>query len=210
MGRLWVAPARSGIWLSLVLRPAIMPAQAAQLTFVSAVVVCLAVREFTGLNATIKWPNDVMFENKKICGILTELSAEIDRINYVVVGIGINVNLRKEDFSSDLSDKATSLFLSSGRTYRRVELLVNMLKIYDNVYQEYQKKGFSYILEKWRELNSTLGHDVNVISQQEAYHGRAVDIDEEGQLVVKTPEGELRYVMVGDVSIRNKEDITKV
>lgn len=205
MGRPWVAPAGSGIWLSLVLRPAIMPAQAAQLTFVSAVAVCQAVREFTGLKATIKWPNDLMLEDKKICGILTELSAEIDRINHVVVGIGLNVNQKKEDFSSDIRDKATSLFLASGRRYRRLDLLVNILKIYDDIYHKYQKQGFSYILEKWRELNSTLGYDVNVISQEETYHGQAVDIDEEGQLVVKTSYGELRYVMVGDISIRKKE-----
>lgn len=205
MSRPWISPASSGLWFSLVLRPPMMPAQAAQLTFLSAVVVCLAIREFTGMEATIKWPNDVMLDGKKICGILTELSAEIDIINYVVAGIGVNVNQHKEDFPSDLSAKATSLLIASGQTYRRVELLAHILKTYDIVYREYQQKGFTYILEKWRELNSTLGHTVNVISQQEKYYGQAVDIDEEGQLVVMTPEKELRYVMVGDVSIRNKE-----
>lgn len=205
MSRHWISPAGSGIWLSLVLRPKMMPAQAAQLTFVSAVAVCLAIREFTGLKATIKWPNDVMLDGKKICGILTELSAEIDGINYVVAGIGVNVNQLNEDFPSDLRAKATSLRIASGQAYRRVELLAYILKTYHRVYRDYRQKGFAYIIEKWRELNSTLGFTVNVISQQEEYYGQAVDIDEEGQLVVMTPEKELRYVMVGDVSIRNKE-----
>jgi BirA family biotin operon repressor/biotin-[acetyl-CoA-carboxylase] ligase len=202
MGRIWASPAGVGIWLSLVLRPPIMPSQAAQLTFVSAVVICHAVRDFTGLDAQIKWPNDIMINGKKICGILTELSAEIDQINYVVAGIGINVNHQKKDFPLDIVDRATSLMLVSGKTYRRIELLVNILANYDKVYLEYQKKGFSYILEQWRKLNCTLGHEVKVISQDEVYYGTAIDIDKDGQLMVQTPEGDLRYVIVGDVSIR--------
>ncbi|PKM86827.1 MAG: biotin--[acetyl-CoA-carboxylase] ligase [Firmicutes bacterium HGW-Firmicutes-12] len=202
MGRLWDSKAGIGIWLSLVLRPSIMPAQAAQLTFVSAVVVCQAVRDFTGLEAGIKWPNDVMIKGKKICGILTELSAEIDRINYCVAGIGLNVNHQLGDFSTDIVDKATSLMLASGTPYRRLELLVSILTLYDRIYREYREKGFSYILEQWKKLNCTLGHEVKVISQEEVYFGTAIDIDADGQLMVKIPEGEVRYVIVGDVSIR--------
>lgn len=202
MGRTWVSPPGLGLWFSLILKPSIMPHQAAQLTFVSAVVVCRAIRDYTGMEAAIKWPNDIMLKNKKICGILTELSAEVDQINYIVAGIGVNVNHQTEHFSAEIADRATSLYLVSGIKYRRIELLVMLLSIFEEIYREYQEKGFSYILKQWRELNCTIGQEVKVISQQEVYYGTAIDIDEHGQLLVQTPEGEVRYVIVGDVSIR--------
>ncbi|MDX9872204.1 MAG: biotin--[acetyl-CoA-carboxylase] ligase [Clostridia bacterium] len=202
MGRPWVSDSGVGLWFSIVLKPPIMPAQAAQLTFVSAVAVCRAVREFTGLDARIKWPNDILLNDKKICGILTELSAEIDRINYMVAGIGLNVNHRDADFAPEIAGKAGSLAMSAGKEFRRAEVLICVLNSFAEVYQQYLSAGFARILAEWRRLNCVLGEEVEIISARETYRGYAVDIDADGQLLVKTKAGELRTVIVGDVSLR--------
>lgn len=203
MGRVWVSNYGDGIWLSLILRPPIMPSHAPQITFVTAVAACQAVREHTGLDVTIKWPNDLMINGKKICGILTELSAEIDLVNHIVVGVGVNVNQDEKGFPEELQKTATSLSLVSGRSYRRIELLVDMLKKYAEIYYQYINNGFFPILQLWKKLNSTLGQEVQVISQEETYYGTAIDIDENGQLLVNT-NGTIKSVLAGDVSIRPK------
>lgn len=202
MGRTWVSPAGSGIWLSIILRPPIRPAQAAQLTFVNAVGACTALREQINLPVTIKWPNDLMLNERKICGILTELSAEIDRVNYVIVGLGLNVNQRRQDFPADIQDKATSLASESGNSFRRVDLLLAVLNSIEKSYKEYCHEGFRPILGKWRELNSTLGREVHVVTQDESYYGIAEEVDEEGKLLVRKANGRLESVLAGDVSIR--------
>jgi len=202
IGRSWFAPSGVGIWFSLLLRPSIKPHLAPQLSLVCAAAVCLAIRRFTGLDVTIKWPNDLLIERKKVCGILTELSAEIDMINYIVVGIGINVNQKETDFSSEIKDTATSLSEIAGHKFRRVELLREILIEIERTYLEYLTSGFSGVLAQWRALCSTLGQEVSVISTGEDYSGIAEDINEHGHLLVRMANRELRAVIAGDVSIR--------
>jgi BirA family transcriptional regulator, biotin operon repressor / biotin---[acetyl-CoA-carboxylase] ligase len=128
LGRLWLSPARKGLWFSVLLRPDLSPQAATQLTVVSAVAVRRAIEQQTGLRAEIKWPNDILIKGKKVAGILTELSAELDRIKYVLVGIGVDVNLAKEDFVPELTSQATSLQIELGRPVVRAELAAAILR----------------------------------------------------------------------------------
>ena len=205
IGRNWVSPAGVGIWFSLLLRPGIKPHVAPQLSLACAAAVCRAIRRFTGLDVRIKWPNDLLIGQKKVCGILTELSAEIDMVNYVIVGIGINVNQKEKDFSCEIKDTATSLSEIAGHDFRRVELLREVLAEIERTYLEYLTSGFPGVLRQWRELCSTLGQEVSVISTGENFSGLAEDIDENGHLLVRMANRELRAVVAGDVSIRRRD-----
>lgn len=202
MGRLWVSEPGTGIWFSVVFRPEIKPQYAARLTFVIAVAVCKALRRSTGLPIMIKWPNDLLLEKKKICGILTELSAEIDQINYIVAGIGININHDKEEFPPEIRATAGSLFSISGQKYRRAELLVEIMKDLEEQYLMLLDDEFPRILDSWRCMSCTLGDEVYVSSREEQFFGIALDVNEEGHLLVKTEDGQIKQVMAGDVSLR--------
>lgn len=202
LGRSWVSDPGAGIWFSVVFRPQIKPYHASRLTFVIAVAVCKALRKSTGLPIMIKWPNDLLLEKKKICGILTELSAEIDQINYIVAGIGVNVNQGKEDFPPEIRDTAGSLAGLSGHTYRRTPILTAILKELEEHYLMFLKGEFPQIVNLWREMSCTLGNEVYVSSKEEQFFGFALDVNEEGHLLVKTKDGKIRQVMAGDVSLR--------
>lgn len=204
IGRQWASPPKIGLWFTLILRPAVLPVHAAQLTFVSAVAVCLALKEATGLPLTLKWPNDLLWDGKKVGGILTELSAEIEKINFIIVGIGINVNQKEEDWPSELRNMAVSLQIAAGRTFHRAAILQVILAKYEELYHNYLQNGFAPILQAWRELNSTLGQEVVVKSPEGSFAGRAEDVNADGCLLVRKASGELETVIVGDVSIRVK------
>jgi len=202
MGRAWSSPAGQGLWFSVVLRPPLQPYQASELVFVAAVGVCQALRDLTGLDILIKWPNDLLLDGKKVCGILAEMSAEIDLLNYVVIGIGINVNQREEDFPAELAMTATSLRLASEEYFRRSELLPAILLQLERAYIGYLQKGFAYILDLWKTMNCTLGREVKVISHGTEYYGKAEDLAQDGSLLVRKADQQLEKVMVGDVSLR--------
>ncbi|MBO4852563.1 MAG: biotin--[acetyl-CoA-carboxylase] ligase [Schwartzia sp.] len=204
LSRGWYSPARKGIWFSVVLRPDFLPQDAPKCTLMAAVAVVRAMKDM-GFPVGIKWPNDVL-DNKgrKLVGILTELSAEMERINFVVIGTGINVNLWPEDFPDDIKDIATSLGMLRGGKVDRVELFARVLEALDDLYLSVEKKGFGDVLDEWRRYSVTLGQEVNVIGVKETFSGTAADIDADGALLIDTPEGR-RRVLAGDVSIRPRK-----
>ena len=203
--RPYFSPAGKGIWFSVILRPHILPQEAPKCTLLAAVAVAMAMKRF-GLKAEIKWPNDILHEGKKLTGILTEMSAEIDRINYIVIGTGINVNMEEEEFPEELRDKATSLSIMKGERLPRVAFFQAVLEALDELCIVLEEDGFAPIVARWREYAVTLGQEVHVIGAigKDSFDGRAVDIDEEGALLVET-EGGVRRVLAGDVSIRPKK-----
>lgn len=203
--RPFFSPKGKGIWFSVILRPHILPQEAPKCTLLAAVAVAMAMKRF-GLQAEIKWPNDILYEGKKVTGILTEMSAEIDRINYIVIGTGINVNIQEEEFPEELRDKATSLAVMKGENLPRVAFFQAVLEALDALCLLLDEEGFSPIVARWREYAVTLGQDVHVIgvSGKESFDGRALDIDEEGALLVET-DGGVRRVLAGDVSIRPRK-----
>jgi len=199
--RRFFSPPGKGIWVSVLLRPSFLPQDAPKCTLMAAVAVARAMEKF-GLRAEIKWPNDILHDGKKLVGILTEMSAEMDLVNYIVVGIGINVNIAPEDFPEELREIATSLMQMKGAPLPRVAFLQELLRALDALYAEVQHAGFAPVLAAWRSYAMTLGRPVRVIAVAgETFDGVAADIDEEGALLIDTASGR-RRVLAGDVSIR--------
>jgi len=195
LGRSWFSPKYKGIYLSLLLKPKILPAGASILTLLAAVSICEAIKEITGLDARIKWPNDILIGHKKLGGILTELSAEMDEINFVIIGIGLNVNNDKKTLVS----AATSLKEQKRENINRIYLLQEILRRIEANYLLFQEKGAQPIIEKWRDYGITLGRRVKVYCQEEHIEGNAIDIDADGGLLVRKDSGVTLKVMAGDV-----------
>ncbi|MCK9604812.1 MAG: biotin--[acetyl-CoA-carboxylase] ligase [Candidatus Omnitrophica bacterium] len=195
LGRIWFSPKYKGIYPSLILRPKILPAQASLLTLLAAVSICEAIRDSTGLDAQIKWPNDILMHHKKLGGILTELSAEMDEINFVVIGFGLNVNNDKKTLLSG----ATSLKEQKKENINRISLLQEVLRKIEINYLLFQKKGPEPVISKWRDYGITLGRRVKVYCHKEHIEGEAVDIDIDGGLLIRKDSGVTKKVMAGDV-----------
>ncbi|NPV45181.1 MAG: biotin--[acetyl-CoA-carboxylase] ligase [Firmicutes bacterium] len=202
-GRAWNAPFGMGIWVSVILRPQISPVGASSLTLVAAVASAKAVRNVTGLPVKIKWPNDLMLNSKKVGGILTELSAEIEVVNFIVVGIGINVN--NESFPEELREIATSLKIEQAGKEKldRVQLLCELLHRFEEGYSAFIAGRQKEILKQWKGLSDTLGNIVRVIGPSSIIEGRAVDLDETGALLVEKEDGSVERIISGDVSLRS-------
>jgi len=200
LGRNWSTPKSQSIAFSMVLKPRIKPEGAAGITLVMGTAVCRAIRSLTGLDAGIKWPNDIIVNGKKVCGILTEMNAEVDVVNYIVVGVGINVNMTC--FPEELKDIATSLCLELGCSVSRRDIIASVLLEFEGLYEEFKMRGLKNILNEFKGYSVTFGKHVKVISINESFEGEAVDITEEGLLVVKTMDNDERKVISGDVSVR--------
>jgi BirA family transcriptional regulator, biotin operon repressor / biotin---[acetyl-CoA-carboxylase] ligase len=196
MGREWFSPKYKGIYLSLILRPTISPAASPVLTLMSAVSICETVKEFLGLEAQIKWPNDVLIRNKKVSGILTEMNAETDKVNFVVIGIGLNVNNDKKS----LLAQATSFKQEQGQEVNRVALLQELLRRIESNYFLLQDHGAGEIINKWRSFTLTLGTRVKVDYQGKHIEGQAVDLDSDGALLIRKDSGLMQKVSSGDVT----------
>ena len=182
-GRGWVSPRGTGIWHTILLKPDISPLEVSQITLVAGLAVCKAI----GLDAKIKWPNDIVIDGRKVCGILTEMSAEMDMVNYVVCGIGINVNT--ESFDKEIEHRATSMYIESGVKYRRDEIIARLMNEFEYYYKKFLNDGLNAILDEYKEYCVTIGRNVSVIFKKETVTGTAVDVDENGALVVDTADG---------------------
>ncbi len=200
-GRSWESPKGVCVYMTLLLRPSIEPVKAPMLTLVMALSVAEAVRELTGLKAGIKWPNDIVLNKKKICGILTEMSAEIDYINYVVTGVGINTN--QETFSEEITERATSLLIEGGCHISRSELVAAVMERYEENYERFMEtEDLSGLQEKYNGMLVNCGREVRVLESKGEYSAFASGINEMGELVVTTPEGEEKHIFAGEVSVR--------
>lgn len=200
MGRTWISPPRVGIWMSIILRPSLKPHEAPRITMTSAVAAAKAIRKSTGADCRIKWPNDLLIEGKKVAGILTEMSSDMDGINYVVTGIGINVN--NEDFPEELKETATSLKLVCGKNIDRLEVLTEFLSDFEEYYRYLEAGEFKNVLQEWRVLCCNLGRRVKIAGRNFALEGIALDVDDDGALLVKSESGTVERILSGDVSLR--------
>ena len=194
------SPFAKGVWFSVILRPSFFPMEASKCTLLAAVGVCRGIRRLGLQDAGIKWPNDILYHGKKLVGMLCELSASMEKIDYIVMGIGINTGMKKNEFPEEFREGATS-FLNEGISVSRKELLAAVLAELEAEYDVALKEGFDKVLEDWRKLSITLGQEVRVIFGNESYVGKALDIDRDGCLLVETENGTQR-VLAGDVSIR--------
>lgn len=200
LGRNWVSPPGTGMWFSVLLRPGVLPMRVAATTLLAGEAVCGAVREVSGCQAMIKWPNDVVSGTKKICGILTEMSAEMERVEFVVIGIGVNANAAA--FPEALREKATSIRLETGKTVRRVTLLQEVLRRLEALLKENAVALTPAFLESYKADCASLGRQVGFQHKGREMTGTAVDISPEGELIVRLPDGALETVFSGEVNIQ--------
>ncbi len=204
LGRTWVSPAGTGLWMTAIINAHLPLEQTSLYSFAAAVSVAEAIRQMTGLMAQLKWPNDVLIENKKVSGILLELVPRTATEYYIVIGIGINVNQQKSEFSIELQEKATSLATLSGQQEDRAELLDTVLKKLDENCALLETEGFAPLRDKWLSLSCMIGSEVSVQQQGKTlYNGIAENLAMDGTLLVRTDDG-LITVLTGDVSLRSK------
>lgn len=200
-GRSWTSPHGVGIWMSILLRPELHPSCASMLTLVAALAVADGIETVCGLDTKIKWPNDIVVNGKKVCGILTEMSTELECINYVVVGIGINANT--SEFPEDIRDVATSLLLETGARVGRSRLIGAVMKALEKYYALFlEHQDMSGLLEIYDSKLANKDNVVRVLAPGNEYTGIAEGINADGELLVRMDDGELRTVISGEVSVR--------
>jgi BirA family biotin operon repressor/biotin-[acetyl-CoA-carboxylase] ligase len=201
MGRTWLSPAGKGLWFTVLLRPDISPQQATQLTVAAATALTRAITLQTGIVPEIKWPNDILIRGKKLCGILTEMSAEMDYLKEVLLGVGMDVNLQAADFPAPLRKIATSLQIETGQEVNRSELAVVILRELDRDYELVKNGRFDEIAQQWRDRCSTLGRQVSIRVGNRVIRGRAESLDDDGALLVRGHHDLLERIVGGDVTI---------
>lgn len=200
-GRAWDSPRGTGIFMTLILRPNMAPVHASMLTLVAALAVADGIRECTGAESLIKWPNDIVMSGKKVCGILTEMSADPDCINYVTVGIGINVNM--EEFPEEIRGVAASIFTETGKKTKRSLLISAVMAAFERYYEVFMKTtDMSGLLEDYNGKLANCGRTVRVLDPAGEYSGTAIGIDREGELLVEMEDTTVRRVLSGEVSVR--------
>lgn len=202
LGRPWVSLPGTGIWTSLILQPEMNIEQISRYSFVIAVAVAEGIRQATALPAEIKWPNDILIDGKKVCGILLELMAEENQVDYLIIGFGINANQRKADFPADVQQKATSLAIAAGHAVDRTAVLCAVLNAIQRNDQLLQTQGFAAVREKWQELSCVIGRDVVLTGAGlQPLNGTVKGIDEDGALLLQTDKG-IERILSGDLSLR--------
>jgi len=195
LGRKWISPRSKGAYFSIILRPDILPREVSAITLISSLGVAKTVREETNLPAFIKWPNDVLVNGNKVCGILTELSGEADKINFVIVGIGININTKSEL----LPEGATSLAIEKGEALDRLDFMKAILRNIEKYYKIFNKGKTAILIKEYRKLSAVLDRRVQINYHNKLISGHAMDVDEEGALILRLDSGFNERILAGDV-----------
>jgi BirA family transcriptional regulator, biotin operon repressor / biotin---[acetyl-CoA-carboxylase] ligase len=201
MERKWYSPKYTGIWMSIILRPKIPLPKAPQLTLIAAVAVVQAIEELTELTPQIKWPNDILINGKKMTGILTELQAEADQINSVIIGMGINVNQKLEDFPVELREIATSLAIEQGVYFSRSAIIRSVLTHLEKLYFIYIEKGFFPIKILWESYAISIGKTIKARTLSNVIEGKALGITDDGVLRIEDHSGEIHHIYSADIEL---------
>jgi BirA family biotin operon repressor/biotin-[acetyl-CoA-carboxylase] ligase len=200
-GRSWFSPSGGGIYCSLILRPAMPPGETPRITLMTAVVAAETLMSLVKLNLKIKWPNDILANGRKLAGILTEISADMDSVNYIIVGLGLNVNNLFENSPQDIKKSATSILIETGNRVPRIKFIQNYLKLYEQYYDMFKKNNFESIMNRWRELADILGKQIKVDVIGKTHIGEVMDVDNDGVLILKDDQGGLQRIFSGDVTL---------
>jgi BirA family biotin operon repressor/biotin-[acetyl-CoA-carboxylase] ligase len=201
LGRVWLSPARKGIWFSVLLRPDLRPQETTQLTVASATALRRAIQSESGLDPEIKWPNDILIRGKKVAGILTELSAELNRVKHVILGIGVDANQNVNEFPAELRKTATSLKIETGKMISRPELATAILRELDHDYARVCGDFFADVADEWEAHCTTIGRTVTIQIGGRRVRGRAESLGDDGALLLRTEHGHLERISGGDVTL---------
>ncbi len=201
LGRSWSSIPNLGLWLSILLRPRLRPQSATRVMVAAATALSRAVNHVAGCRLEIKWPNDLVWRSRKIAGILTEISAELDCLRYLILGVGINVNHQAADFPPEIRSTAASLLMAAGHMVDRAELAAAFLRELELDYARIHDSRFSLVADEWARQCLTLGHSVTIQQGNLRIEGFAEALDEDGLLLLRTQHGRLERILSGDVSI---------
>ena len=202
LSRTWFSPPSTNVYVSIVLRPSVSPVRVSQMALVTAVSLRRAILALLpGLGVSIKWPNDVLIDGRKVAGILCEMGAEMDRVRHLVIGVGVNVNIGQDAFPVEIVDQATSLAISSGGNVSRTRLLGEFLNLLEEAYTAWCDAGLGPLLGELRDCSALLGRRVTLTDLSETLEGVAEGLSRTGGLLLRLPDGELREVLCGDVHI---------
>ena len=196
----WASP-EGGIWMTLILKPEVTLLEASKLTIVTGVSIAKTLHDKFNLDAGIKWPNDIMIGNKKICGILTEAVTDYDDLKAVLIGVGIDVNINQSDLPDDLQDITTTISEETSEEIKRAEIMKVFFSIFEELYEEFKNGQFKHIIGEWRRLSSTTGNRVKVYKDGKAMLADAVGIDNQGALIVELDDGSLEKIISGECII---------
>ncbi len=200
-GKGWVSAKNTGIYMTMLLKPDLTPSQGAMLTLIAGIAVLRAIKKQADMDCKIKWPNDIVLNNKKICGILTEMSSEIDFINYLVIGIGINVN--QSSMEEDIKKIGTSLRLEGGQEYSRKQLIIQVIEEFTPLYNKYlEDKSLEFIIEEYNRDCINIGKIVKIEENKNIYLGKALMVNNEGELIVELEDKTIKTISSGEVSVR--------
>jgi len=202
--RQWFSPPFLNLYLSVILRPKIPPHQASLITLMAAVAAADAIQKFSGFLPLIKWPNDILLRDRKVAGLLNEIHSETDRIHFVILGIGVNLNMGEKMFPKEIRPMATSLMIETRQTISRKAFLQSLLLQLEKWYAIFLKQGSTVILKAWRDRAQIKGRRVKVISFGEIWVGMAVDVDSDGALILETEDGRRKRVVAGDIEYKEK------
>ena len=202
LGRRWHSPPRRGLWFSVLLRPPLRPQAATRLTVAAATALVRAIRAQTGLAPEIKWPNDILIHGRKVAGVLTELNAELDHIKYIILGIGVDVNLDASEFPPELRKLATSLKIETGASWHRADLAAAILRELDRDYDRILRSQFENVADEWERQCATIGRRVRIQIGPRVLQGQAESLDEDGALLLRTEHGRLERIIGGDVTVQ--------
>ena len=202
LGRQWVSPPFLNLYLSVVLRPKIPPHRASLITFMAAVAAAETIEKHSGLTPSIKWPNDLLLRKKKVAGLLNEIHSETDRIHFVILGMGVNLNMDAKEFPKEIRTKATSLKEERGQPVSRKAFAALLLEALERWYEIFLKEGGAPVLKAWRDRAQIRGKKVRVTSFDEVLIGRAIDVDSDGALILETRGGKRKRIVAGDVEYK--------
>jgi BirA family biotin operon repressor/biotin-[acetyl-CoA-carboxylase] ligase len=202
LGRHWFSPPFLNLYLSVILRPKIPPQQASLITLMAAVATADAIEKFSGLLPLIKWPNDILLRDRKVAGLLNEIHSEMDRVHFMILGIGVNLNMDRKMFSKEIWNVATSLKKETGQPISRKAFLETLLQELEMWYAIFLKKGPDAVLKAWRDRAQIKGRRVTVTSFGETLAGIAIDVDSDGALILETEDGRQRRIVAGDVEYK--------
>jgi BirA family biotin operon repressor/biotin-[acetyl-CoA-carboxylase] ligase len=204
LGRQWFSPPFLNLYLSVILRPKIPPHQASLITLMAAVATADAIQKFSGLLPLIKWPNDILLRDRKVAGLLNEIHSEMDRIHFVILGMGVNLNMDEQMFQKEIRTVATSLKNEMGETISRKAFLQFLLLELERWYTIFLREGSAVILKAWRDRAHIQGRWVKVTSFKESVVGIAMDVDSDGALILETTDGKRKRVVAGDIEYKKK------
>lgn len=199
MGRQWHSSKHKGIWMSMILRPTILPYLAPQLTLLTATVLADAIYSHTNIKPQIKWPNDILINGKKVAGILTEMQAEQDQIKYVVIGIGLNINQTLHDLSDEIKSSATSLQIETNKQWNMIEIVQEVLTTFEKTYMTYIDNGFPNVKNKWESYGYKIGESIWIKTAKDRWEALFLGIAEDGALLTKNNDGEIEKIYSAEI-----------